>query len=350
MSFSFGDFLIAIIHNPILLVITILISGVIFVNGCSDAPNSIATSVATRCISPGKALIMVAICNILGIFVITFIGATVAKTIYNIADFGNNAHLALLALCSAMVAIVLWTFVTWIFGIPTSQSHTIVATLSGSAIALQKGITGVNFNEWKKVIFGIVISTFLGFIFGFLITKIIQKIFKNTDRRRVKPFFKYGVIIGDAIEAFLNSAQDVQKFVAIFMMGVLLSNNVTSISNLEIPIWMLIMCASILTLGTCVCGSRIIKNVGMKMAKLETYQATSADIAGAICLISSTLTGIPISTTQTKTTAIMGVGAAKRFSSVDWNIAKNMVLAWIITFPGSGILAYIVTNLFLKIF
>ena len=108
-----------------------------------------------------------------------------------------------------------------------------------------------------------------------------------------KPIFKYGLIFGDAFEAFLNSAQDGQKFIAIFLMGVLLSNNVTSVQIIEIPIWMIIMCASIMTLGTFIGGSRIIKNVGMKMAKIETYQGTSADIAASICLISSVFVSIP---------------------------------------------------------
>ena len=347
MSLNFGNFLIELIKNPILFVITALISGVIFVNGCSDAPNTIATSVSTRSITPRKALIMVAICNFLGVFVMAIIGATVAETIINIANFGNDSHIALIALCSAMITIVLWSIFTWYFGIPTSQSHTLVASLSGAAIAVSNGLNGIGFGEWEKVIYGLIISTILGFVLGFIVARLIEMIFKYADRRRVNPIFKFGLIIGDALEAFLNSAQDSQKFIAIFMMGILLSNNVTDLQIVETPIWMMIFFATIMTLGTCIGGSRIIKNVGMKMTKLEAYQGTAADIGSSICLIFSTLSGIPLSTTQTKTTAIMGVGASRRISSVDWNIAKRMVLAWIITFPGSGALAYLITKLLL---
>ena len=133
-------------------------------------------------------------------------------------------------------------------------------------------------------------------------------------------------------------------------MGVMISNGVTSTNTFEIPIWLMVLCASIMTLGICVGGSRIIKNIGMKMAKIEPYQGTAADIAGSACLLFSTLTGIPLSTTQNKATAIMGVGAARRLSSVDWSIAKNMVIGWVITFPGSAFLGFIFTEIFIKLF
>ena len=170
MNLDFRSFIVILMNNPILFIITTLISGVIFVNGCSDAPNSITTCVSTRCISPQKALIMVAICNFLGVFVMTFISATVAETIYNIVNFGDNAKYALIAVCAAMIAIVIWSIATWFFGIPTSQSHAMVAGLSGSAIAIQHGISGINMNEWKKVIYYKIKESqkFMRFLLNFL--------------------------------------------------------------------------------------------------------------------------------------------------------------------------------------
>ena len=147
--------------------------------------------------------------------------------------------------------------------------------------------------------------------------------------------------------AFMHGAQDGQKFMGIFLMGVALANGVTNIGVFTIPVWLMIICSLTMTLGTSIGGYKIIKTVGMKMVKLEPYQGTSADIAGASCLLFSSLTGLPVSTTHTKTTAIMGVGASKRLSNVNWSIVKNMFLAWILTFPGCGLLGYLVSFLFI---
>ncbi len=348
MELSFQNFLIQLFNNPALFIITILILGVILVNGWTDAPNAIATCVSTRSISPKKAIIMAAIFNFLGVFVMTFISSTVAETIYNMVDFGNDSSNALIALCAGLIAIVSWAILAWIFGIPTSESHALIAGISGSAIAIQNGINGININEWIKVLYGLVISTVLGFSLGFFITKIIEKICKNIDRRKTIPFFKKTQIISGAFMAFMHGAQDGQKFMGIFLMGVALANGVTNIGVFTIPVWLMIICSLTMTLGTSIGGYKIIKTVGMKMVKLEPYQGTSADIAGAGCLLFSSLTGLPVSTTHTKTTAIMGVGASKRLSNVNWSIVKNMFLAWILTFPGCGLLGYLVSFLFIN--
>ena len=163
MSIAFSDFISQLFTNPSLFIITTLISGVILVNGWTDAPNAIATCVSTRCLSPKKSIIMAAVFNFLGVFTMTLINSTVAQTIYNIVDFGNDTTAALTALSAALVAIVTWAVLAWLFGIPTSESHALIAGLSGSAIAIQGGIAGINGAEWIKVLYGIVISTILGF-------------------------------------------------------------------------------------------------------------------------------------------------------------------------------------------
>lgn len=350
MSITFSEFLRELFTSPSLFIITLLISGVILVNGWTDAPNAIATCVSTRCLSPKNSIIMAAIFNFLGVFTMTLINSTVAETIYNIVDFGSDATAALTALCAALVAIVTWAVIAWIFGIPTSESHALIAGLSGAAIALQGGIAGINGSEWAKVIYGLVISTVLGFGMGFLITKIIETICKKIERPKTIKFFKTTQIIGGASMAFMHGAQDGQKFMGVFLLGVSLANGYAGVNSFSIPIWLMILCSFLMTLGTSIGGYKIIKTVGMKMAKLEVYQGASADISSAACLFISSALGVPVSTTHTKTTAIMGVGASRRLSNVNWLVVKDMVLAWILTFPGCGILGYFATLIFMRIF
>ena len=278
----------------------------------------------------------------------TFINSTVAQTIFNIVDFGSNTHHALVALCAALISIVLWSIIAWIFGVPTSESHALIAGLTGAAIALQKGTSGVNFSEWKKVIYGLIIVNILGFVSGLLITKLIEKICKNIDRRKTNKFFHKLQIAGAASMAFMHGAQDGQKFMGVFLIGAMLATG--NKSGFAIPIWLTVYCAVFTALGAIIGGKKIIKTVGMKMVKLEKYQGASADIASTLCLLGSSLLGIPLSTTHVKTTAIMGVGASKGLSRVNWSVAKNMILTWIFTFPGCGLLGYLATILFTKIF
>ncbi len=350
MTINFYDFINQIIQNPFLLVIVALTLGVILVNGWTDAPNAIATCVSTRSLSPKKSIILATVFNFLGVLVMTLISRAVAQTIYNMVDFGNDASNALIALCAGLFAIVIWAVAAWFFGIPTSESHALIAGISGAAIAIQSGISGINFNEWSKVIYGLLLSTILGFGLGFIVVKIIEYICKNIDRRKTNSFFKYGQITSGAAMAFMHGAQDGQKFMGVFMLGIFLANGYTDVNEFSIPLWLMILCSVIMSLGTSIGGYKIIKTVGMGMVKMEKYQGFAADTAGAICLLISSLFGIPVSTTHTKTTAIMGVGAAKRLSSVNWGIVKEMVVAWILTFPGCGLLGFAAAHIFMKIF
>lgn len=350
MTILFGDFLHQIIDNPALLITVILTLGVIMVNGWTDAPNAIATCVSTRSMEPKKAIIMAAIFNFLGVFVMTAVNATVAQTIYNMVDFGGDSKNSLVALCAALVAIVAWATGAWVFGIPTSESHALIAGISGAAIALQGGISGINGNEWIKVIYGLLISTVLGFILGFVVVRIIEALFKSGDRRKSKPVFQKAQIFGGAAMAFMHGAQDGQKFMGVFMLGMFLANGQSDVTNFTIPVWLMILCSMVMAVGTSIGGYRIIKTVGMGMVKLDTYQGFAADTAAAISLLVSSLTGIPVSTTHTKTTAIMGVGASKRISSVNWGIVKEMLWAWVLTFPGCGIVGYLMAYIFMRIF
>ncbi|MEG2720571.1 MAG: inorganic phosphate transporter, partial [Oscillospiraceae bacterium] len=199
--------------NPILLIAVVLTMGVIFVNGWTDAPNAIATCVATRSMAPKPAVLMSAVFNFFGVFVMTMINSTVAMTIKNMVNFDGETHDAITALCAALFAIIIWAVAAWYFGIPTSESHALIAGLSGAAIALHNGFGGINGSEWIKVLYGLVLSTVLGFAMGFLFTKLIEAIFRNVDRRKTTGFFKSAQICGGAAMSFMHGAQDGHKFI-----------------------------------------------------------------------------------------------------------------------------------------
>ena len=350
MSVDLGQFLSMLTTNPLLPVTVLLTLGVILVNGWTDAPNAIATCVSTRAISPKAAIVMAAIFNFLGVLVMTIVNSKVAMTIYNMVDFGGNTRDASVALCAALFAIVVWATAAWKFGIPTSESHALIAGLSGGAIALHSSLSGINPAEWVKVLYGLVLSTFLGFGMGFLSTKITEAIFRRTDKRKSVGFFKNAQVFGGAAMAFMHGAQDGQKFISVFLLGIFLVNGQSSVNNIAIPIWLMVLCSLVMGIGTSIGGYRIIKAVGMDMVRLKPHQGFAADFAAAGCLLISSLTGTPVSTTHTKTTAIMGVGASMRIKAVDWSIVKEMVLTWILTFPGCGLLGFLMTKLFMMIF
>ena len=336
--------------NPVLLITVALTLGVIFVNGWTDAPNAIATCVTTRCMNVRSAIIMSAIFNFLGVFVMTQINSSVASTISNMVDFGGNSSEALIALCAALFSIVVYSVGASYFGIPTSESHSLIAGLSGAAIAIQSGIGGINMEEWKKVLYGLVLSLALGWISGWVVCRLVTLICREMDRRKTNRFFKGAQIFGAAAMSFMHGAQDGQKFIGVLFLGVAFSGGQSSVEGAVIPVWLMLLCSVVMALGTSVGGEKIIKSVGMDMVKLEKYQGFSADLSAALCLLYSSLSGIPVSTTHTKTSAIMGVGAAKRLSSVNFGVVKDMVLTWIFTFPGCGLISFIMAKLFIAIF
>lgn len=349
-TIDFQTFLSNLVGNPTLIITVLLTLGVVFVNGWTDAPNAIATCVSTRCMGPRAAIFMAAIFNFLGTLVMSMISANVAFTIYNMVDFHGDSHTSLIALCAALFAIVIWAVAAWYFGIPTSESHALIAGISGAAIALQGGLSGINGGEWLKVIYGLLLSTFLGFFFGWLTAKLTALLFRQAERQKANRFFQGAQICGGAAMAFMHGAQDGQKFMGVFMLGVFLANGQSDVGEFALPLWLMVLCSLVMAVGTSIGGYRIIKAVGMDMVKLEKYQGFSADFAASLCLLLSSIFGLPVSTTHTKTTAIMGVGAAKRLSSVNWSVVKEMVLTWVLTFPGCGLIGFLMAWLFMAIF
>ncbi len=350
MNLSLEYFWAQMTQNPLLFLAVILTLGVIFVNGWTDAPNAIATCVVTRCMPVRAAIFMSAAFNFLGVLLMSLINATVAETITKMVDFGSNSHEAIVALSAALFAIVVWAVLAWYFGIPTSESHALIAGLTGGAIALHNGLQGVNGSEWIKVVYGLVISVLLGFGLGWLICRLVVQIFRKVNRGKTEKGFRAAQIFGAAAMSFMHGAQDGQKFMGVILLCLFLSNGQPVPQAIEMPIWIMLLCSLVMGVGTSIGGKKIIKSVGMDMVKLEKYQGFSADLAASLCLLISSVFGIPVSTTHAKTTAIMGVGAVKRLSAINFSVVKDMGLTWILTFPGCGLIGFIMTKLFMWIF
>ncbi len=350
MNTSFAYFWEQMTQNPLLFLAVVLTLGVILVNGWTDAPNAIATCVVTRCMSARAAIIMAAVFNFLGVYVMTMLSPRVAETITKMVDFGNDPNEAIIALSAAMFSIVTWATLAFLFGIPTSESHALIAGLTGAAIALHGNMDGVNGAEWVKVLYGILISVSMGFGLGWLVCKLVTILFRNVERRKTEPIFKYAQIAGAAYSAFMHGAQDGQKFMGIIILCLFMSQGQAIPADLAPETWIMVLCAVIMGLGTSIGGKKIIKSVGMDMVKLEKYQGFSADLAASSSLLICSLLSLPVSTTHAKTTSIMGVGAVKNVKAINFNVVKEMVLTWIFTFPGCGLISFLMAKLFMWIF
>ena len=346
LDVSFSYFIQQVCSNPALAITTLLTLGVIFVNGWTDAPNAIATCVTTRCLRIRPAVIMAAVLNFFGVFIMTQLNASVASTISNMVDFGGDTNAALIALCAALFSIVVYSVGASLLGIPTSESHSLIAGLSGAAIAIQDGIGGINMGEWVKVLYGLAASLLLGFGIGWIVCKLVTLICAGLDRRRANVFFTYAQIVGAAAMSFMHGAQDGQKFIGVLFLGMAFCSGQTGVAGVIIPVWLMILCSTIMGVGTSVGGERIIKSVGQDMVRLEKYQGFSADLSSALCLLVMTVLGIPVSTTHT----IMGVGAVRRLSAINFGVVRDMMLTWVFTFPGCGIISYVMAKLFMLVF
>ncbi len=336
--------------DPLLLSAVGLALGVILVNGWTDAPNAIATCVATRCLPVRAAILLAAVFNFFGVLIMTLLNSTVAQTVTHLVDFGNDSKLAIISLAAALFAIVSWAVLAWVFGIPTSESHALIAGLTGSAIALNGNFSAVNRAEWLKVIYGIIVSVVLGFGLGWVVCRAVVAVFKKVERAKTHLFFTAAQIVSAAFVAFMHGAQDGQKFMAVILLCVYMSQGQPVPESVSIPFWLMLLCSAVMALGTAMGGKRIIKAVGMDMVSLEKYQGFSADAGTALALLVCSLFSLPVSTTHAKTTAIMGVGAAKSASQINFSVVRELVLTWVLTFPGCGAVGFLMTKLFVALF
>ena len=334
MPLSFWNFLVQMSENPALSGTVLLTLAVLLVNGWTDAPNAIAGAVVTGALPFRPAVVMAAVCNFLGVLCVTSVNASVAETVYSIASFGGGTKAALTALCAAMTAIVLWAAAAWVFGIPTSESHALVAGLTGAAVALEGGFSCVRWEAWAQVGAGLVLSTAAGLWAGRLVKKLLRPV------RAQEWCFQIAQIPGAALTAFLHGAQDGQKFIGVFLLGAALAQGRQDESTFVIPLWLSVVCAGFMALGTLLGGERIIQKVGREMVRLTPRQGFEADLAGAACLLAATVLGWPASTTHTRTAALLGTG-----SCPDRRAVRDIVLAWGLTFPGCFLIGYALVKL-----
>jgi len=327
--------------------VIILVCCSIFVNGWTDAPNAIATVVSTRVLSPRAAIILGAVFNLLGVLLM---GSAVATTTASIVTIGTGKE-ALVTLAAAQLSIIIWAVSAWRYGIPTSESHALIAGLMGAGISLN-GLNAFNWDSFKKVLIGLAISSIVGFGAGILATKLVEFLFKNVRRSTANKFFSRGQILSAAMMAFSHGAQDGQKFMGVLCLALVVGGvyQLDPSGNIDIPIWIMLLCSLLMALGTSIGGFRIIKTMGMDMVRLQKYQGFAAELVASGSMIAATVFGIPLSTTNTKGTAMMGAGASKGINKVNWDVAKEMIIAWILTFPACTVLGYVFATIFRMIF
>lgn len=327
----------------------VLTLAVVFVNGLTDAPNAVSTVIVTRCMSLKSALLMSAVFNFIGVYVMSEINNSVMLTVVNTVNFGNDTYSSAVALCASLFSIVLWAVLSWYFGIPTSESHALIAGLTGSAIAINGGFSGINVSEWMKAVNGLFSSCFLGFVTGFVICRLITVFFRNIKRKYTEAVFKRGQIFAAATMSFMHGAQDGQKFAAVLMLCSSFSDSGEA-EKLDVSQLIILICSVFMAFGTLTGGKKIIKSIGMDMVKLEKYQGFSADIGASVALLVSTVFGYPVSTTHAKTTAMMGAGMARNRRSLNTAVIKDIILTWVLTFPGCSLIGFVFTKIFLKLF
>ncbi|OGO37627.1 MAG: phosphate transporter [Chloroflexi bacterium RBG_16_57_8] len=324
-----------------LIVVLLLVLAAEFVNGWTDSPNAIATVVSTRVLSPPRAVAMAAVLNIVGALVT---GTAVAVTIGT--GIVDPATIDLAVVAAAMLTIIIWSTVAWYFGLPTSESHELVAGLTGAALAAA-GPSALLWSGWQKVLIGLGISTLLGFGFSITLMTILNWLLHRASLSTSRRIFGRLQILSAAFMAFSHGSNDGQKFMGVFALTLVLGGAMTEFS---VPIWVILLSGTVMGLGTAVGGWRIIHTMGFKLTKLDPVNGFAAETSSGLAIMLASSLGIPVSTTHTINTSIMGVGATRRFSAVRWGVAGDIVTAWILTFPVCGILGYLLTVLFRWVF
>ena len=299
-----------------------------FLNGLHDAANSIATIVSTRVLSPRYAVGWAAFFNFIAFLVF---GLHVAKTI----GTGIVAPSVITdqVIFGALMGAIVWNIVTWLAGIPSSSSHALIGGLVGAGLA-HAGWHAVVWSGLSKTIGAIVLSPGLGFVLALVLVLAVSWAFLRTRPARVDGIFRRVQFISASLYSLGHGGNDAQKTMGII--AALLFAHGTMRGGFYVPFWVVLSCQAAMALGTLFGGWRIVRTMGSRITRLSPLQGVCAETAGSITLFLATGLGIPVSTTHTITGAIVGVGAARRTSAVRWNVAKDIVIAWVVTMPASG--------------
>ena len=311
-----------------------------FTNGFHDSANAIATSISTRALRPGVALGMAAVANILGALVSTEVASTLGKGIVEMQAVSQ------IVVLSALIGAVLWNFLTWYFGIPSSSSHALIGGLVGAVVSA----TSSSQVKWQgildKVVIPTVSSPLIGLVGGGLLATALYWTFRRVRPHTASVGFRHAQTVSAALMAFSHGSNDAQKTMGVIALALLAGGK---LDHFFVPLWVKLASAVTIGLGTFSGGKRIIRTLGMKLVKLQPIDGFAAETAASAVLLTTAHLGFPISTTHVITSSIMGVGATKRLSAVKWGVTFNILIAWVLTLPmaaGIAAIAYKLISLF----
>lgn len=300
-----------------------------FLNGMRDASNIVATMISSRAFSPRTALSITAIAEFLGPFLF---GVVVAKTIGD--EIVDSGVLSLAVIISALVGAIVWNLVTWYFGLPGSSSHALIGGMVG-AVLIGAGMHALKFAGLYKVLIALFTSPLIGFFVGFLMTRLIYFLVRGASPR-INEFFKRGQLVTALAMAFSHGTNDAQKTMGIITLSLVIGGVLPAF---QVPTWVVAASAATMAIGTSLGGWRLIRTLGGKFYKIRPLHSFSAQLSSAAVIIGASLFGAPVSTSQIVSSAIIGVGSSERLSKVRWSVAEEIIAAWLITIPASGLLA-----------
>ncbi len=300
-----------------------------FLNGVHDSSNIVATMISSRTFRPQTALGITAVAEFLGPFLF---GVAVAKTIGEEVVLPNTITMEVIL--AALIGAILWNLLTWFLGIPSSSSHALIGGIIG-AVAVGAGFSVIKLSGLEKVLIALFLSPILGFVAGFIVTRLIFFLAGGASPK-INKFFKRSQVITAIALAFSHGTNDAQKTMGVITLGLVTSGVITTF---EVPVWVIAASAGAIALGTAFGGWRLIKTLGGKFYKVRPVHSFASQLTSAMVIITASLVGGPVSTTQVVSSAIMGVGSAERLSKVRWTVATDIVTAWLITIPSTGLLS-----------
>jgi len=329
--------------TPLLLVVLGLAVLFDYINGFHDTANAIATSVSTRALKPEHAILMSATANFVGALTGTAVAKTIASGLATTPDGAAGQTIV----AAALIGATAWNLLTWRLGIPSSSSHALIGGLLG-AVVVSVGAEAIKLDGVRdKVLIPLVLSPVLGITIGFFFMVVLLNVFQHANPRRLNERFRRLQVLSAAYMAFSHGSNDAQKTMGIMTLALLAAG---VIPNADIPLWVILLAATAISLGTAAGGWRIIRTMGQKVVKLDPVHGFAAETTAATIIFTASHFGMPVSTTHVISTAIMGVGASDRLSAVRWGVAGNIIIAWILTIPASGLaaaLAFFVLDVFL---
>ncbi|WP_438431306.1 inorganic phosphate transporter [Gorillibacterium sp. sgz500922] len=317
-----------------------------FINGFHDTANAIATSVSTKALKPRFAIFYAAILNFIGAIIAEGVAHSIGKGIADPSRLENGLHIVI----AALISMILWNLLTWMLGIPSSSSHTLIGSLVGAVVA-GAGFQEIHWSGFGTILSGLLLSPFIAFVAGFIILKIIRQLlrwFGKTSPGTINKGFRSMQILSAGWQALSHGMNDAQKAMGIIFFALVSGGYLDSTSH--IPLWVKLAAATAMGLGTSIGGWKIIQTVGSKIIKIEPMNGFASDLTSATVLSVGTHFGLPLSTTHVVTSAIIGTGTAIRARSINWGIVGTMIMTWVITIPISMVIGYLTYHLIFTLF